>query len=83
MRSAVGSATRELLAEGLDSAATLAVLGDVVEAAGRAGAADRTSLISGQSAWVPVRFRVLEAAETLLASFTPAEAGAHSLVPAT
>jgi hypothetical protein len=66
MRNAVGRATRELLAEGLDAVATLAVLGAVVEAAGRGCAADRTSLISGQPTWVPVRSRVLASAETEL-----------------
>lgn len=76
MRSAIGSATRELLAQGLDPVTTLAVLGAVVEAAGRACAADRTSLISGQPTWVQLRSRVLASAETLLATLTLAEAGA-------
>jgi hypothetical protein len=68
MRSAVASATRELLAEGLNSFATLAVLGAVVENAGRSSSADRSSLISGQPMWMPVRTRVLASAESELAS---------------
>jgi hypothetical protein len=78
MRNAVGSATRELLAEGLDPVATLAVLSALVEAAGRAGTADRTSLISGQPTWVPVRSRVLASAETELLLLAP---GAVSASP--
>jgi hypothetical protein len=67
LRSAVYSATRELRVEGLDGAATLAVLGAVVEHAGRACGADRSSLISGEPLWMPVRARVLESAQHELA----------------
>ena len=67
LRSAVHSATRELRVQGLDSEATLAVLSAVVENAGRACRADRTSLISGEPFWMPVRDRVLESAEHELA----------------
>jgi hypothetical protein len=59
LRSAVYTATRELRAEGLDAAATLAVLGAVVENAGRACGADRSSLMSGHPVWVPLQQRVL------------------------
>ena len=52
LRSAVSSATRELLAQGLDAAATLTMLGAVVETAGRGCGADRASLMSGE----PVSF---------------------------
>jgi hypothetical protein len=67
LRSAVHSATRELQAQGLDDAATLAVLGAVVEDAGRACRADRSSLISGDPLWMPVRTRVLASARRELA----------------
>ena len=60
LRSAVYTATRELRAEGLDAAATLIALGGLVESAGRACGADRSSLLSGEPVWIVVQARVLE-----------------------
>jgi hypothetical protein len=62
LRVAVCRATRELQVEGLDEPAVLAVLGAIVEDAGRACGADRSSLLSGEPLWMGVRTRVLEAA---------------------
>src|SRR5437867_12754270 len=66
LRRAVYNATRELRVQGLDVAATLAVLGAIVEDAGRACGADRASLLSGEPLWMPVRIRVLESAHFAL-----------------
>ena len=66
MRSVVASATAELLAQGLDAVAALAVLGSVVEDAGRGCGADRSSLVSGEPVWLPVRTRVLASAAMAL-----------------
>jgi hypothetical protein len=63
LRSAVNRATRELRVKGLDVAATLGVLGALVENAGRACGADRSSLLSGDPVWMLVRTRVLESAQ--------------------
>jgi hypothetical protein len=67
LRRAVYRATRELRVYGLTDGAILAVLGGLVEDAGRAGRADRTSLLSGEPAWMPVRTTVLEFAQHELA----------------
>ena len=67
LRSAVYGATRELRAEGLDADATLVVLGAVVEAAGRACRADRSSLLTGEPLWMAVRALVLDSARHELA----------------
>jgi hypothetical protein len=63
LQSAVNRATRELRVRGLDVAATLSVLGALVENAGRACGADRSSLLSGDPFWMGVRTRVLESAQ--------------------
>lgn len=63
LRAAVYRATRELRVQGLGVAATLAVLGTFVEHAGRACAADRSSLVSGDPFWMLVQTRVLESAQ--------------------
>jgi hypothetical protein len=63
LRRAVTHATRELRLEGLDVTAILAVLGSVVENAGRGCGADRSSLLSGEPQWTLVRNRVLESAQ--------------------
>jgi hypothetical protein len=59
LRSAVSHAVHELCAQGLDAPQVLAALGAVVEDAGRACEADRTSLVSGEPTWMSVRTRVL------------------------
>src|SRR5438477_271222 len=63
LQRAVHRATRELQVEGLDSAAILVVLGDVVEFAGQSSGASRCSLLSGQPLWMLVRTRVLASAQ--------------------
>lgn len=68
LRSAVCRATRELRAQGLDEAATLAVLTAMVEDGGRACGADRGSLLSGQPVWMAVRARVIESSRNELAN---------------
>ena len=73
LRSAVYAATRELGAQGLDAAATLAVLSAVVENAGRACGADRPSLLSGEPLWMLIQTRVLESARLELASWSGRE----------
>jgi hypothetical protein len=55
LRRAVLLAVRELREEGLDLAATLSVLGAVVEDAGRACGADRPSLFTREPLWLSVR----------------------------
>ena len=59
LREAVGDATRELRAEGLDSQATIDVLSALVEDAGRSCGADRLSLISGEPQWLAVQAEVV------------------------
>jgi hypothetical protein len=68
LRRAVCHAARELRVQGLDVAAILAVLGTVVENAGRGCDADKSSLISGEPRWMLVRTRVLESAQRELES---------------
>jgi hypothetical protein len=67
LRRAVHRATRELLVQGLDAEAVLTVLAAVVEDAGRACRADRTSLLSGTPTWMPLQQRVLQVARGELA----------------
>lgn len=67
LSSAVGNATRELRAQGLDPVATVAFLSAMVENAGRACRADRASLLSGEPLWMAVHARVLDAAHFELA----------------
>ena len=55
-----------LQAEGLNDGAILQFFGGLVANAGRACGADRPSLMSGESAWVPVRARLLGFVETEL-----------------
>lgn len=62
LEAAVGDASQELRLAGLDDAAVLALLGQIVEDTGRACGADRPSLLTGELRWVPVRRRVLTAA---------------------
>jgi hypothetical protein len=63
LRSAVSHATRELRVQGLGDAAILTTLGSIVEGAGRACGANRTSLLSGIPLWCSVHTRVLASAE--------------------
>ena len=63
---AVGDASHELQAAGLDDHAVLTYLGALVENAGRDCGANRRSLMSGQFRWEPVRARVLEFASIAL-----------------
>jgi len=65
--SAVRIATSELRQEGLDDAAILIALGDIVENAGRSCGADRTSLLSGIPLWSTVHTRVVACASYVLA----------------
>jgi hypothetical protein len=71
LRAAVCRATRELRAQGLDVSAVLAILGVIVEDAGRACGADRSSLLSGEPLWMGVRTRVLEAVRRELREGSP------------
>jgi two-component sensor histidine kinase len=66
LHDAVRDAIRELQAEGLNDEAILQFFGGLVADAGRACGADRPSLMSGESAWVPVRARLLGFVETEL-----------------
>jgi hypothetical protein len=68
LQSAVHSATRELHVSGLDDETTLALLGSVVEDAGRSCGADRSSLMSGEPVWLSVQTRVLDSARRELAA---------------
>jgi len=70
LQRAVHRATRELQVQGLDGAAILAVLGAVVEQAGRSSGADRSSLLSGEPLWMLVQSRVLASAQRELAPST-------------
>ena len=63
---AVGDASHELQAAGLDDHAVLTYLGALVENAGRDCGANRRSLMSGEFRWEPVRARVLEFASIAL-----------------
>jgi len=68
LQRAVFRATRELQVEGLDESAILAVLGAVVERAGRSSGADRSSLLSGEQLCMQVQTRVLASARRELAT---------------
>lgn len=68
IRLAVRSATQELRAGGVADAEILSILAAVVEDAGRACRADRSSLMSGMPIWVPVQARVIEEATRELAT---------------
>jgi len=68
IRLAVRSATQELRAGGVADAEILVILAAVVEDAGRACRADRSSLLSGTPIWEPVQARVVEEAARELAN---------------
>jgi hypothetical protein len=68
LHDAVGHASHELRAAGLDDHAVLRYFGNLVENAGRACGADRPSLVSGEARWLPVRARVLQFASHALAA---------------
>jgi hypothetical protein len=67
---AVGDASHELQAAGLDDRAVLKYFGALVENTGRDCGADRPSLMSGELRWVAVRSRVLAFASIALARKT-------------
>jgi hypothetical protein len=81
LRAAVRAATHELQAQEFDVAATLALLGPIVEDAGRACGADRPSLLSREPLWMPVRTQVLECARSEFSKFT-SEKGGDLVTPA-
>lgn len=66
LNGAVGDASRELRAKGLNDHSVRAFFGHLVEEAGRACGADGHSLLSGQPRWMPVRTRVVALADAVL-----------------
>lgn len=66
LRRVIATAMRELSAKQLDPNAALAHLDAIVENAGRGGAGDRISLMTGQPRWMAIRDQVLEDARATL-----------------
>ena len=71
LRRVIAIAMDELTARRMDAAAALNHLDAIVENAGRGGAGDRMSLMSGQPRWMAVREQVLAAARATLEPVSP------------
>lgn len=66
IRSAVRSATQELRVHGVADAEIVSILAEIVEDAGRACRADRSSLMSGEPTWMRLRATVVRTAQEAL-----------------